>query len=361
MSDTRRPSSFPVHPSPAEPAKPGRKAEKPRHPRAIGMDENIVVTPDPIDVFDEQALAGDMPPPLPVRRRRSRLGAIFAAAFGLLVSLAFGLWIDRLIRDLFSRADWLGWLGAGLAIVATAAFAAIVLRELIALARLASVEKIRARAEDAYARDDTKLAHSVVAEVKTLLASHPDTAAGRKKLGELEGDIIDGRDLLNIAERELLAPLDQQAQKLILDAAKRVSLVTAVSPRAVVDIAYVLFETARLLRRLSELYCGRPGFLGFLRLVRSVMTHLAVTGSMALGDGLVHQIVGYGLAARLSAKLGEGVVNGMMTARVGIATISAIRPVPFNAVQRPGIGDFVKALTQFAATQEKTSGPKADR
>ena len=361
MSDTRRPSSFPVSPSRSETAEAKRQEEKIRHPRAIRMDENVVVTPDRIDVFDEQALAGDMPPPLPARRKRSRLGAIFAGAFGLLVSLALGLWMDRLIRDLFSRADWLGWLGAGLAIIAAVAFAAIVLRELIALTRLASVEKMRARAEDAYARDDARLAQAVVAEVRTLLASHPDTAAGRKKLGELEGDIIDGRDLLNIAERELLAPLDRRAQKLILDAAKRVSLVTAVSPRAVVDIAYVLFETARLLRRLSELYCGRPGFLGFLRLIRSVMAHLAVTGSMALGDGLVHQIVGYGLAARLSAKLGEGVVNGMMTARIGIATISAIRPIPFNAVQRPGIGDFMKALTQFAAKQEKTGEQGQER
>jgi putative membrane protein len=31
---------------------------------------------------------------------------------------------------------------------------------------------------------------------------------------------------------------------MILDAAKRVSLVTAVSPRALVDIAYVVFEAA---------------------------------------------------------------------------------------------------------------------
>lgn len=355
MSDPRRPSAFPVNPSRSGAKKTTAAAEEPRQPRALPIDEHIVITADEIDVFDEEALAGEAPPPLPQKRRRSRLGTIFMAAFGLLVSLALGLWIDRLIRDLFARSDWLGWTAAALAIIAGLALLTIAARELIAVARLASVEKIRTCAEDAYQRDDARLARSVTTELTALLATHPDTAAGRKRLNELEGDIIDGRDLLNIAERELLAPLDRRAQKLILDAAKRVSLVTAVSPRAIVDIAYVLFETARLIRRLSELYCGRPGFLGFLRLIRSVMAHLAVTGTMALGDGLVHQIVGYGLAARLSAKLGEGVVNGMMTARIGIATISAIRPMPFNAVQRPGIGDFMKALTQFASTQEKSA------
>jgi putative membrane protein len=357
MSDPRRPSAFPVNP-PRSGSNKSKTAEETRQPRALPIDEHVVVTAEEVDVFDEEVLAGASPPPLPARPKRSRLGVIFIGAFSLLVSLAVGLWMDRLIRDLFARSDWLGWTAAVLAIIAGLALFTIVARELIAVARLASVEKIRIRADDAYARDDSRLARSVTTELTALLATHPDTAAGRKRLNELEGDIIDGRDLLNIAERELLAPLDRRAQKLILDAAKRVSLVTAVSPRAIVDIAYVLFETARLVRRLSELYCGRPGFLGFLRLIRSVMAHLAVTGTMALGDGLVHQIVGYGLAARLSAKLGEGVVNGMMTARIGIATISAIRPMPFNAVQRPGIGDFMKALTQFASKQEKAAEVK---
>jgi len=354
MSDKRRPSSFPIDPSGIHEKQP----QAVRSPRAIRLDDSVVVASEQIDVFDEQALASELPPPIQVRKKKSRLGTIFATAFGLLVSLGIGLWTDRLIRDLFTRADWLGWLALALAGIALAAFVAIVMRELIAVSRLASVEKMRARADDAYARDDAKLAQTVVSEVKALLASHPDTAAGRKKLSELEGDIIDGRDLLNIAERELLASLDRRAQKMVLDAAKRVSLVTAVSPRALVDIGYVIFENVRLLRRLSELYCGRPGFFGFLRLVRSVMAHLAVTGSIAVGDGLVQQIVGYGLAARLSAKLGEGVVNGMMTARIGLAAMSAIRPLSFNAVQRPGVGDFMKALTQFASKQEKAGDAK---
>ena len=127
---------------------------------------------------------------------------------------------------------------------------------------------------------------------------------------------------------------------MILDAAKRVSLVTAVSPRALVDVAYVVFEAGRLIRRLAELYGGRPGTLGFFRLARNVLAHLAVTGSIAVGDSFVQQIVGHGLAARLSAKLGEGVVNGMMTARIGIAAMETARPLPFSAAEAARHGRF---------------------
>ncbi len=49
---------------------------------------------------------------------------------------------------------------------------------------------------------------------------------------------------------------------MIANAARRVSVVTAVSPRALVDIGYVLFEAARLIRMLAFLYGGRPGFFG---------------------------------------------------------------------------------------------------
>jgi putative membrane protein len=132
---------------------------------------------------------------------------------------------------------------------------------------------------------------------------------------------------------------------LILNSSKRVSVVTAVSPRAVVDLAYVLFEVTRLVRAMAELYGGRPGTLGMLKLLRDVVAHLAVTGSIAVGDGLAQQVLGHGLASKLSARLGEGVINGLMTARIGIAAMDLCRPLPFKAVKRPGIGDFMSDLT----------------
>jgi putative membrane protein len=137
-------------------------------------------------------------------------------------------------------------------------------------------------------------------------------------------------------------------------------VVTAVSTRAVVDLAYVLFEAGRLIRRLSELYGGRPGTLGFFRLARDVIAHLAVTGSIAVGDSLVQQIVGHGLAARLSAKLGEGVVNGMMTVRIGIAAMETVRPLPFAAARRPRIGDFLSELAKFTAKKAEAA-PKSEK
>lgn len=351
----RRPTSFPVT---AAPDPQGPVDAAPRRPRAIA--DTATVRAAEHDIFDEPDLVTAPPPPATARRKRSPLAAIFVSAFGAFVSLALGLWAESIIRDLFSRTEWLGWLAAGLAGIAVLAALAILLREIIALRRLRSMEVFRSRGTAIIANNDAKAARALVQDLSSFLAAKPETAAGRRMLNDLRDDIIDGADLLRLAETELLTPLDQRAQIMILDAAKRVSLVTAVSPRALVDLAYVIFEAGRLIRRLADLYGGRPGTLGFLRIARDVLAHLAVTGTVAFGDSLVHQLVGQGLAARLSARLGEGVVNGMMTARIGLAAMETARPLPFNAVRRPGIGDFLAALTAFArARRNETDQPPA--
>ena len=164
-------------------------------------------------------------------------------------------------------------------------------------------------------------------------------------MAEAEEDVIDGADLIALAERELLGPLDRKARALVLGSAKRVSVVTAVSPKALVDVAYVLFEIVKLIRNMAELYGARPGTLGLIRLTRDVLGHLAVTGSIGIGDGLVQQVVGHGVAAKISARLGEGVVNGLLTARVGLAAMDLCRPLPFLRVKRPAMNEILAELT----------------
>ncbi len=157
-------------------------------------------------------------------------------------------------------------------------------------------------------------------------------------------EIIDGRDLIDIAERQLMPSLDALARSEIAAAAKRVSLVAALSPRAIIDVLFVAAQALRLIRRIAEIYGGRPGLLGAWRLARAVGSHLAITGGMAIGDSLMQTILGHGIAAKISARLGEGVLNGLLTARIGLSAMAVCRPMPYFAQKPPGVREVAPFL-----------------
>ena len=49
-------------------------------------------------------------------------------------------------------------------------------------------------------------------------------------------------------------------------------------------------------------------------------------------------------AVHESARLGEGVMNGAFTGRIGIAAIDLCRPLPYIEAERPKLRDFLAAL-----------------
>ncbi|MCB1487811.1 MAG: TIGR01620 family protein, partial [Bauldia sp.] len=206
--------------------------------------------------------------------------------------------------------------------------------------------------------DDRTAARSLSRELIRLYDGRPETARGRAALARHVEEIIDGRDLIGLAETELMLPFDEAARRLVLSTSKRVALVTAISPRAAVDVLFVGAQILRLIRQLASLYDGRPGTLGFLRLTRAAITHLAVTGGMAAGDSLLQQILGHGIAAKLSARLGEGVVNGLLTARVGIAAMEVCRPLPFVNARPPRLADVVAELRGVGGAGKRDASPE---
>ena len=110
----------------------------------------------------------------------------------------------------------------------------------------------------------------------------------------------------------------------------------------------------RLVRRIAEIYGGRPGLLGLVKLARSIGAHIAITGGMAVGDSLLQQLVGHGIASRISARMGEGVLNGLLTARVGLSALAVCRPMPFSVDKPPGVSDVAPFL--FSKGEEKVRG-----
>ncbi|TVR05865.1 MAG: TIGR01620 family protein [Salinarimonadaceae bacterium] len=318
-------------------------AEAPEDGEIIAAD-GVRISRDPDEIIDPpgEGRGGS------ARRRRIPWGSLLASSAFALVVLALGVWAEALVRSLFGIAPWLGWAALALALLAATALVAVVGRELSGLWRERKIEHLRAQALSCLADEDPDAARALVDGLVSFYAGRPEAARGRAEVEAARESILDARDRLILAERALLADRDARARRAVADAARQVSLVTAVSPRAIIDVAFVLYSSARLLSRVAVIYGGRPGALGFMRLARSAIAHLTVTGGMAMGDDLIQQALGLGLAARVSARMGEGVVNGLMTARLGLAAIAVCRPLPFVGSPPPGFRDVAGGLLSGA-------------
>ncbi len=315
-----------------------------RKPAAFRVEEvDVFVPPEPVP---PTLPAEPTPSPARVRAlpnldRGLRWGSIFLGALGGLVSLIASLWLYDWVLELLSRDDWIGWAAVGLLGLVLFALLMIVLREMTGLLRLGRLGKIRHEADSAARQNDKALAVDVTRRLKNFYAGREDLAWGLQRLAEHEHDIMNAEELLRLDERTLIAPLDPVARNIVAASAKRVSVVTAVSPNAVIDMLFVGTQNLRMLRKLATLYGARPGTLSLIKLARMVVTHIVLTGGIALGDDVIQQVIGHGLTAKLSARLGEGLFNGALTTRIGIAAIDVCRPLPYVEQQRPRFRELV--------------------
>lgn len=307
----------------------------------------------PIVIEMEEAADPGAAPPVPdtgaavahavriAAQPRSRLWGWFWAAFSALFSFVLSVAAWNFVTGLLARNLVLGYAALALVAVFVGILLLVALRELAAFARLRRVDGIRAEAEAAAGTGDLKAARHISVRLSALYAGRGELAWGRERLKEREAEVLDADALLALAERELLAPLDEAARREIEAAARQVATVTALVPLALADVVTALAVNLRMIRRIAELYGGRSGVLGSWRLTRAVMTHLVATGVVAVGDDMVHSLAGGTVLSKLSRRFGEGVVNGALTARVGVAALEVCRPLPFRALPKPRVSNLV--------------------
>jgi putative membrane protein len=324
-------------------------APPPRKPLILEYDDAVEDVADPSQaepVPDGLPTGQAMQLAARIRAPRSPLARFAIWAFGAFFTFALTVAAYDFVTGLFDRNPLLGWVAGGL--LAAALLAAVLLagREWAAYARLARLDHLRRDAVVARQTADLKSARRTVTAILALYAARSDTAWGRARFAEREAEVLDADALLSLAEAELMPPLDARARTEVEAAARQVAMVTALVPLALADVATALVANLRMIRRIAEIYGGRSGTLGSWGLLRRVFASLLAAGALALTDDLIGSVAGGGVLSKLSRRFGEGVVNGALTARVGLAAIDLCRPMPFVALERPSTtGTVSRALS----------------
>lgn len=316
-----------------------------RSPLLIDLEDEAGVTPASAPPVPDDA------PPLEGRAmqnaaalaaaRPSRAARWFWSALVALLGFVVSIAVWDYVNALFARQPILGALALAIVGVLVLAALGLALREWVAFRRLARLDAIRRGAEAALVAQDMGAARAAVARLVALYGSRPELSWHLARLAERQGDVFDAAALLDLAEAEVLAPLDAEARRAVEGAARQVATVTAFVPLALADVVAALLGNLRMIRRIAEIYGGRSGTLGSWRLTRTVLGHLVATGAVAVGDDLISSVAGGSLVSKVSRRFGEGVVNGALTARVGVAAIEVCRPLGFRALPRPRVSALV--------------------
>ena len=270
--------------------------------------------------------------------RGSRAGRWFAGALGAIVAVALGFDTADLLARSFEVSLALGTVVAASVSVALVAAAAMLLRELRSLKRLRRIEDLRGTADRLEAEAGHGEGDRFAGALSRLYTGRPELEPVLDRLKDAITDAHDDAEVVRLIDREVLAGLDRAAYQLTLKAARDTAVATALSPAAAIDLAVVLWRNLKLVREVATLYGVRPGYFGSLRLLRRMLANLAVAGVAESAHHVAVEALGGSLAAAISTRVGQGVINGLLTARVGITAMHTCRPVAFGPHNRPSLG-----------------------
>jgi uncharacterized membrane protein YcjF (UPF0283 family) len=288
----------------------------------------------------QDVLTSGMRPPFAPLSRTAVLNVVLASAFVVLVAIYLVSRITAEFVNLLEVSPVLGWAYLLAALVAAGALGLLAASSWRRYRMLRDVSRLRQLIAEIERRENPRLGqdHLLRRELEAYLAVLAHTGDSetqisvefvRTKFLEYVGD---ARRDLDAMQDLLLAPLDCHADASIERRAAQVAVATALASRAF-DPLIVSWQALALISEISQLYSGRPGLWGTLRLLRRslalvVFADLADLAAQAAASALAQKSL-----ALLGGRMAEGTANGLLLLRLGEAVKHECRPLPVR--QRP--------------------------
>lgn len=260
--------------------------------------------------------------------------------------LGLTIWqtIDSTLTNL-QTGNWLGfgW-GAFVMLIASVGLGAII-REVVKLRSLKNKLSVHEKAEKIIELGSTQqalqLCESISAQENRInkVENLPFEAWKNQVTNQHSAE-----EVFQIYDSTVLAEKDKQAEKLIARYSSEAALMVALSPLAVADMLLVGWRNIALLNRLTEIYGIELGYWSRLKLIKSILVHMAAAGASELAIDAGADALSMDLTAKVSARAAQGIGVGILTARLAIRTVSLIRPLTWSDSEQIKLADIRKAL-----------------
>ncbi|CAM2967086.1 TIGR01620 family protein [Vibrio mytili] len=256
--------------------------------------------------------------------------------------------VDSVITAV-QTSDWLalGWTGlitalAGLGVGAIG-------KELWKLRKLRNHFSVQEESE-ALLRSDSvgkgKAFCEKVAEESGVLAENPgfDRWANSVNPAHSDAEILDMYDSMVVTQQ------DKLATKIVSQHATESAALVAVSPLAAADMLLVAWRNFKMIDNLSKVYGVELGYASRIKLFKAVFVNMAAAGASELAIDAGMDLMSMDLAGKVSARAGQGLGVGILTARLGLKAMALLRPLPWHPDRQVKLGTIRKAIVAKVAS-----------
>ncbi len=278
---------------------------------------------------------------LPIKGLKSFVIGI-ASIFGVM-----SLWQIYTIFQSVLAVHWIAAAGfAGLIIIV----AMLALRSVFSFMsdkeNMAALAGIQDKAEQLKTTNDVGQAKGFIAKLTQFYKGKPQAPLLAKSIKTMPDYSSDKEAMVHL-EQVFLAPLDKEALRRVSKHSLQTGVVVAASPWAAVDMLLALWRSMKMIDEVGQVYGMRPSLANRYKLLKSVIRYLALIGVSELAlDEMLQEFGTTSLAGITGARLSQGVGAGVYTARIGLAAVTACRPIRFSPENKPKLKDFIKRIIQ---------------
>ncbi|WP_165311514.1 YcjF family protein [Vibrio ziniensis] len=260
----------------------------------------------------------------PKRGRRWLATSLLVGFSGLVTWQA----LDSVVQAIQSE-DWLslGW--SGFVVTLASLGLGAIGRELWKLRKLRNHFSIQEQAETLMTKDlvgQGEVFCQSLAKQSGVLSSAPAYQRWKNSVTDSHSDaeILDMYDALVVSEQ------DKKATQLVSKFSTEAAALVAISPLALADMLLVAWRNFGMIDQLAQLYGVELGYWSRLKLFKSVLVNMAAAGASELVIDASIDLLSMDLAGKVSARAGQGIGVGILTARLGLKAMTLLRPLPWH-------------------------------
>ena len=275
------------------------------------------------------------------RRPWRRLLVLGGAGF---LTALLGLEAYDFIAALFERSDALGSLFSALLALAAAGGLGLAASEVMSLRRLTALGDMRVTGAHLLTSQVHGRAEPLLERVEHVYADRTELQGSIERYHGQASDALNDGERVALFATTVLTPLDRRAYQLVKTGARDIGALTALSPLGVLDGLIVLGRTLAMLRAIARVYGVRPGAAATTALLRRTLRNIIAAGVGELVSDAAVEALGASLISFLSTRAGQGVMNGVLAARLGLSAMQLCRPLPFAKDELPSVKQLRKEL-----------------